>query len=124
MNYAHAHHQPEVIAGESVNDTHSQLNPTWVSKCIRPRSIGEVLELVREARAQAQSLSIAGGRHAMGGQQFLSYGTLVDMNDLNKVINFDSVQGLVEVEAGLTWPDLITYLRERQHGSLQWTIAQ
>src|SRR5215470_12599100 len=68
-----------------VNDTHSALNRTPVARLIEPRSVDDVVRAVREARAAGNSLAVAGGRHAMGGQQFLARGALLDMRSLNRV---------------------------------------
>ena len=62
-----------------VNDTHSALNRTPVAKVVEPRLVGHVVEAVLQARSRGEPLAIAGARHAMGGQQFLSGGTLLDM---------------------------------------------
>src|SRR5882672_879022 len=85
-----------------VNDTHSALNRTPVSQTIEPRSVADVTNAVRAALAQGGSLAIAGGRHAMGGQQFLAGGTLLDMRRMNGVRRVDEERGLLEVEAGIT----------------------
>ena len=68
-----------------VNDIHSRLNSTTVARIIRPRAAGELQELVAAAAGAGQALSICGGRHAMGGQQFGTGSTLVDMTGLNRV---------------------------------------
>ena len=98
-----------------VNDIHSQLNATNVARVLRPRAIGELQELVAAASGAGQSLSFCGGRHAMGGQQFGTGGTLVDMAALNRVIDVDRERGLVTVEAGIDWVQLINHLL--------WTFA-
>jgi FAD/FMN-containing dehydrogenase len=108
-----------------VNDTHSALNRTPVSRVIEPRSIVEVVTAVRRAHSQGASLAIAGGRHAMGGQQFLASGPLLDMRRLNRVRRFDEEHGLLEVEAGITWPDVIRgYLARPQGAPVRWGIHQ
>src|SRR5918993_3090447 len=56
--------------GVLVNDVHAQLNATLVRRVLRPTSLADVREAVLEARAVGGALAIAGGRHAMGGQQF------------------------------------------------------
>lgn len=98
-----------------VNDIHSQLNATAVARIIRPRAVGELQELVAAAAGAGQALSICGGRHAMGGQQFGTATTLVDMTGLNRVIDVDRERGLVTVEAGIDWVQLINHLL--------WTFA-
>ena len=60
----------------------------------------------------------------MGGQQFLSGGTLIDTRGLNRILYFDDAKGEVEVEAGIQWPELIDGLLARQAGLDRWTIAQ
>lgn len=98
-----------------VNDIHSQLNATTVARIIRPRTVGELQELVAAAAGAGQALSVCGGRHAMGGQQFGTATTLVDMTGLNRVIDVDRERGLVTVEAGIDWVQLINHLL--------WTFA-
>jgi FAD/FMN-containing dehydrogenase len=72
--------------------------------------------LVRRARAAGNAISVAGGRHAMGGQQFASNGVLVDMKRMNRVLSFDSSRYEIEVEAGIQWPGLINFMVAAQRG--------
>ena len=111
--------------GISVNDVHSHLNPTRVRRIVRPESSDAMQAVVRAARAEGRAVSIAGGRHAMGGQQFGKDTTLIDMNGLARVIEFDRVNGEIEVEAGIQWPELYKYLGESQQDAKQrWTFVQ
>ena len=57
--------------GITVNDIHSQLNATMVRDIARPETAEAVSGIPRRDRPAAH-LSIDGGRHAMGGQQFAS----------------------------------------------------
>lgn len=108
-----------------VNDIHSQLNATRLRASARPLSTDAVQQVVRDANTHGFGLCIAGGRHAMGGQQFLSGGVLVDMRGMNRIVRFEPERGLVEVGAGIEWPELIDYLEAAQAGSAEkWTIAQ
>jgi FAD/FMN-containing dehydrogenase len=71
------------------------------------------------------AISIAGGRHAMGAQQFGEETYLLDTEALNRVISFDPHGGLVEAEAGIRWPELLDELHRRQAGMNQpWGIRQ
>jgi FAD/FMN-containing dehydrogenase len=45
----------------------------------------------------------------MGGQQFAAGGLLIDMSAMRRVVSFDGERGLIEVEAGIMWPELIGY---------------
>jgi FAD/FMN-containing dehydrogenase len=118
-------HLRPVTTGQIVNDIHSQLNRTRVRAVIQPDSIEALQEAVRKARAEGRAICIAGGRHAMGGQQFAVDGVLLDMSRLNGVIKFDAERREVEVEAGIQWPELIHALVEAQRGrSKQFGIIQ
>ena len=52
----------------------------------------------------------------MGGQQFLSGGRLLDTRKLNQLRWFDRGAAQLEVEAGITWPDLIRGYLALQRG--------
>ena len=101
--------------GAWVNDIHSQLNRTWVSGVRKPTSIAEL----RAAVGGNGPVCIAAGRHAMGGQQFASNATLIDMNGLTRILGIDSERGIVNVEAGIQWPALVSGLK-----NTRWAIRQ
>jgi FAD/FMN-containing dehydrogenase len=108
-----------------VNDVHSQLNPTHVSEILRPRSLEEIQDIVRDAHRKKRIISVAGGRHAMGGQQFGTDTQLIDIRKMSRILHLDRAQGFLEVEAGIEWPELISgYLLLQGGTSKQWGIAQ
>ncbi len=108
-----------------VNDVHSALNATEVARVLRSESVLAVQEAVRLAGREGRPLAIAGGRHAMGGQQFASGADLLDMTGLNRVVEFDAERGEIEAEAGILWPDLIAWLHAAQAGPAHpWGIIQ
>ena len=108
-----------------VNDIHSRLNATNVSRVAAPRNIAETRQAIIAVRDAGDSLSIAGGRHAMGGQQFLDGGVLLDTRNLNRIISLDAERGVVTVEAGILWSDLVAGLRDLQRDSPQrWSVVQ
>jgi FAD/FMN-containing dehydrogenase len=112
-------------AGILVNDIHSQLNATRVRRIVEINSTASLTSAVRQAANDRSPIAIAGGRHAMGGQQFASDATLLDMRPFSKVLAFDAAAGTVEVEAGIMWPALVDDLVKRQAGAAkQWGIAQ
>ncbi len=111
--------------GILVNDVQSQLNPTRVRRIVQPTTVDDLAAALRRARREQCPVSIAGGRHAMGGQQFGSDALLLDMTQFNRVVNLDTTRGLVEAEAGIEWPDLIAHLNRVQAGKAkQWTIRE
>lgn len=119
-------HRSEGPAGPIIlNDIHSKLNRTRVSRLVRPAEVGQLVETIRSAGRQGTVISIAGGRHSMGGQQFGTDTLNLDMRTLNRVLAFDPSRGTIEVEAGIEWPELIEWTVGRQAGSqTQWGISQ
>lgn len=108
-----------------VNDVHSKLNETRVARVVRPGSIADLQSIVRDAKRTGKSLAIAGGRHAMGGQQFAQGETLVCMSEMNRVLHLDARRGTVDAEAGIVWRDLIAELHRLQSGEAHvWSIIQ
>jgi len=99
-----------------VNDTHSALNRTPVDRIVEPARAAEVADAVAAATRRGEPLAVCGARHAMGGQQFLSGGTLLDTRRLNQARWFDRSSALFEVEAGITWPDVIRGYLALQRG--------
>ena len=108
-----------------VNDIHSQLNRTRVHRITRPGSLEALQEVLGTAHSEGRAVSIAAGRHAMGGQQFGSDTILIDANEMNNVLDFDPERGEIEVGAGIQWPRMIDYLLREQRGEeRQWGIRQ
>jgi FAD/FMN-containing dehydrogenase len=108
-----------------LNDVHSRLHPTSVRRIVRPRDLDELCAAVRDTAASGRSLSISGGRHAMGGQPFARGSVHFDLRGLDRVLAFDRERGRVEVEAGIQWPALLAELEKRQPGrGPRWGIAQ
>ncbi len=106
-----------------LNDIHSRLNPTRPGALVEIRSLADLRRAVLGARGGR--VAVAGGMHAMGGQQFTTGGTVLDTRGMNRVLGFDPVSGLVEVEAGVQWPELVEFLLAAQEGwGAQWGIAQ
>ncbi len=108
-------------AGCWVNDVHSQLNPTYVSGVATPRDLPELRRIISEAHDRFTSISVCGGRHAGGGQQFRTDRQLIDSSGLNRVLSFDVDNGIIEVEAGIRWPGLFKDLQAR---NTAWGIHQ
>ena len=116
---------PTTAFGTFVNDIHSQLNPTRVLEIVPVATSEDLQRAIQRTAAGGHAISIAGGRHAMGAQQFASDSVLLDMTRFNRVRSFDRTRGIVEVEAGIMWPALVDYLLKAQDGRpRQWGIAQ
>lgn len=110
----------------SVNDVHSGLNDARV-RVHRPGGVAEVCGLVRAAAGTGRAVSVCGGRHAMGGQQFADRGELLDLSGMSRVLDMDAGRGLVRAEAGIQWRALVSGILEAQRrrgGAARWGIAQ
>ncbi len=125
-----AHTEPAFAHCHRVNDLHSALNPTAVLRTLRPRNAFDIAAHVERARRLGVPVALCGGRHAMGGQQFASGGWLLDLSACNRVLEFDAQRGLIEVEAGMRWPQLLAALErlqpaaQRPGGTAPWTFRQ
>ena len=110
--------------GVPVNDVHSRLNATTVSRVESPRDLDELRSTVRACSAAGEPFSIAGARHAMGGQQFLSAGVLIDTRALDQPLAHDSARGLLRIGAGAAWPQVMRAANAvpADHGA--WSIRQ
>jgi FAD/FMN-containing dehydrogenase len=112
-------------AGVEVNDVQSQLNATRVNRVVKPTSLEAIQATLAGARRENRAVSVAGGRHSMGGQQFGTDTLLLDMTAFNDVVGFDRAAGRIEVQAGIEWPELIEYLEREQAGQPDpWGIRQ
>jgi FAD/FMN-containing dehydrogenase len=107
----------------TLNDVQSQLNPTRVKQVLRPASVDDLGQALWTARREGRFISVAGGRHSMGAQQFGKDTLHLDMTGLKRVLELDVERGLVTVEAGIQWPEMIQELHRRQPDTLRpWTI--
>lgn len=75
------------LTGIKVNDIHSQLNSALVSEVLNPTSVDQCRDILRAARQASKAISIAGGRHSMGGQQFADGSLLIDTRSLKRVLS-------------------------------------
>ena len=108
-----------------VNDVHAKLSSARVFQIVQPETLDEVRKAFALAKAEERAICIAGGRHSMGGQPFVADGVLIDTRKLNRVLFLDTGRGLLEVESGVTWPQILEHLVAAQRGSeKQWTFAQ
>jgi len=129
MNSALQSTQPSVgeptSVGVVVNDVHSRLNPTVVDRVVMVGSTNDARAAILDAGAAGKSVCVSGGRHSMGGQQFARSAILLDTQSYRGVRRFDADRGLIEVESGIQWPELIAWLIENQAGAEhQWGIRQ
>ncbi len=108
-----------------VNDIHSELNPTRVLAVEEPKSVEDIQRIVRAAAKDRKIISVAGGRHAMAGQQFGTDSILIDIRKMNRTLGLENERGILEIESGIEWPELIqSYLGLQGGDHPHWGIAQ
>ena len=108
-----------------VNDVHSQLNATRVDRVVAVSSEETLAATLAAARSAGKPVCVAGGRHAMGGQQFAADAVLIDTRPMQRIIALDAERGVVEAEAGIEWPQLVDGLIAMQRESRPgWGIIQ
>jgi FAD/FMN-containing dehydrogenase len=108
-----------------LNDVQSQLNATRVSAVERPTSVEELEHCLALAAQEGRAISVAGGRHSMGGQQFGTDNLHIDTTGLNRVLHLDTQAGRAIVQAGIQWPELIEELHRLQPtADHPWTIRE
>ncbi len=108
-----------------LNDVHAKLNATEVADVVAVGSVDAIESALNRARREKRSISISGGRHAMGGQQFAVDAIHLDMRPFNRVVAFDDQLGTITVESGIEWPKLLRDYHVLQHGMPRsWGIRQ
>jgi FAD/FMN-containing dehydrogenase len=103
------------------NDVHSQLNPTALAAIVRPATLDELRQAILDARSRGLPVSIAGGCHAMGGQQFAAASINIDTTALTRVLHAEDARGLITIEAGADWPRILDATHAMPG---QWAIRQ
>jgi FAD/FMN-containing dehydrogenase len=115
----------EDACGILLNDAHSGLNPTRVRSKHAPTTLESLVKIVVDAASQKLSVSISGGKHALGGQQLATDAMHIDTTSLTRLFGLDSNNGIVKVEAGIRWPALMEGIEILQKDVANpWVIRQ
>ena len=116
---------PQPSGGILLNDGHSGLNPTRVRSVRTPMTLEALQKIVVDAATQNSTVSISGGKHALGAQQFATDGVHIDTTSLTRVFDLDPNNGIVKVQAGIRWPELMDGIRDLQRDiENPWVIRQ
>ncbi|MFC0512667.1 FAD-binding protein [Mucilaginibacter angelicae] len=94
---------PHLKTDERIIDDVTHLNPVVVSKVLRPKSVDELCQMVKDTNGQ---ISTGGGRFSMGGQTASTQSVHIDMRGMNQVLEYSTEQKLIKVEAGIRWCDI------------------
>lgn len=97
-NWSHAQKRKRTVVRD-----YSRLDAVAVAKQFRPSTT----EGVREAVSNwAGPISVGGGRFSMGGQVAAPDSLHLDMRSMDRVLEFDTVDHVVRVQAGVSWRGL------------------
>jgi alkyldihydroxyacetonephosphate synthase len=103
----------------SIPDVAQGRVPHWPGVVVRPTSSDEVRHVMRAASKYGVAVTAQGGRSSVVGGAAAPEGAIaLDMTGLNRVIEVDTVSGLVSVEAGVFGPEL-----ERAVADEGWTVG-
>ncbi|EHQ30402.1 FAD-binding protein [Mucilaginibacter paludis] len=100
---------PHLKTDERIIDDVTRLNPVLVAKIMRPASVEEVCEIVKNTTG---AISVGGGRFSMGGQTASPHSLHIDMRGMNKVLEFSATDKLIKVQTGIRWCDIQQYIDE------------
>ena len=105
------------LPGEAASDA-GRLEHDDVER-VRPRGTLEqasqqLREVLSLAQQRGRKVSIAGARHSMGGQTRLPAQVQLDMLEMN-AMRLDAQTGLLWVQAGARWRDILSYLDGSGH---------
>ena len=97
-------------------DDASRLNETKVAEVVSVPGDGadaeqQLVQLLDRARTGQLKVSIAGASHSMGGHTLYPGGVVLDMCRFNRM-KLDKSSGLLWVQAGARWAEIIPFLRQ------------
>ena len=97
-----------------LNDVQSKLNETSVRSISTPATADEIKEILKTSSAKGIAVCPAGALHSMGGQQFAENSISISSKNLNRIWNLDKNSKTVWAEGGVTWPELVGWLKAKQ----------
>lgn len=111
-----------------IYDVHSGLE-SGSGKILQISSLASLQKVLANQTPQNSHLIAHGARHAMGGQQFIDGGTMLDLRHLNRMLSLDCRAGNAKFESGASFKDVIEKLNDHQNkkgseADKQWTIRQ
>ena len=100
-----------------LNDVQSRLNETEILRIVRPKTAEDVRHEIEKAALDGIAICPSGSLHSMGGQQFAESGVSMSSSNLKEIGPLDAHNRTVWIQSGVTWPELVRWLREAQRGT-------
>ncbi len=76
------------------------------SRCVRPRTVDELAEVVERARDEGLRVAFRGSGRSYGDAALAADGLVIDVRGMNRVLSFDRERGIAELESGVSIEDL------------------
>lgn len=94
--------------GGTINDV-TGVNRTSIYGIVQIESEDELRNTLHFAREQKLTVSIAGAKHSMGGQEFATDALVLDMRGFNQM-SVDVKSKILTVQSGAIWHHILEYL--------------
>ncbi|HEV2581836.1 MAG TPA: FAD-binding oxidoreductase [Ktedonobacteraceae bacterium] len=94
--------------GGTINDV-TGVNRTSIYGTLQIKSEDDLRNALQFARQHKRTVSIAGARHSMGGQEFATDALVLDMRGFNQV-TVDATSKMLTVQSGAIWHHILEYL--------------
>ncbi|PYY26621.1 FAD-binding oxidoreductase [Paenibacillus illinoisensis] len=85
---------------------YSRLHPVKVERVVQGHQEQQLVELLKDARENHLTVSIAGQRHSQGGHTYYRDGIIIDMTSYNRILDIQPEAKRITVQAGATWADV------------------
>lgn len=85
---------------------YGRLHPVKVERIVKGKEERQLADLVKKARQEGRTISIAGQRHSQGGHTYYEDGIVLDMTSFNDILDFDPEAKTIRVQAGTTWEQI------------------
>ena len=93
--------------GTSISNA-SQTTLVHVWATVVPETVAEVGEAIRRSNGR---LSVSSARYSPDTQFALAGALHIDMSRLNRVIRFEPMDGIIRVQAGIRWHELLRFIQ-------------
>ncbi len=94
--------------GGTINDV-TGVNRTSIYGILQIKSEDDLRNALQFARQQKLTVSIAGAKHSMGGQEFATDALILDMRGYNQM-SVDAKSKILTVQSGAIWHHILEYL--------------
>ena len=107
-----------------INDAHGQISETQVHSVATISCLEELQSTLKYCAESGLQISVAGGRHSLGRQPFITNGVVLDMRNFNQVLGLEEASGIIRLQGGCMWPDVRRFLDLQENTKDRWEINQ